>query len=359
MATRSSGIAGIVTATAAGIALLYFLQDILIPLVLAIVLAVLVDALVRFIGARSRGAPHWAVVTLVAVIVIACAVAVALIVGQGLAQIVGKAPDLVVRLEQIVRELGRAVGLARTLHFTALLGEINLPRLAGSVAGGFGELLSGILLTITYFAFLVGGQQRFEQRLSSVNRSIGGAAPAKDAIDRAAANIEIYVWVQTVTGVMIAAPAALVMFGVGLENALFWTIVLFLLSYIPMIGVTVGSILPALFALLQFPSWWQAAVVFGGIQIAAFVVGNFVYPRMQAESQNIDPVATLLSLAFWGWLWGITGAFLAVPLTLMVMMICAGFPRTRWLAILLSNDGDPDFSMKRRTDGNDGGGKRE
>jgi predicted PurR-regulated permease PerM len=60
---------------------------------------------------------------------------------------------------------------------------------------------------------------------------------------------------------------------------------------------------------------------------------------MQAETQNISPVATLLSLAFWGWMWGIIGAFLAVPMTLIVMMICAQFPRSRWLAVLLSNDG--------------------
>jgi predicted PurR-regulated permease PerM len=92
-------------------------------------------------------------------------------------------------------------------------------------------------------------------------------------------------------------------------------------------------------------------VVFGVIQGVAFVVGNFIYPRMQAETQNIDPVATLLSLAFWGYLWGLTGAFLAVPLTLIVMMICAQFPRARWVAILLSNDGRvafPDDAPKKK-----------
>ena len=140
---------------------------------------------------------------------------------------------------------------------------------------------------------------------------------------------------------MIAAAAALVMFAVGLDNALFWTVLLFLLCYIPSIGATVGSILPALFALLQFPSWWQGAAVFVGIQVAVTIVGNFIYPRLQAETQNIDPVASVLALAFWGLLWGLAGAFLAVPLTLVVMMICAHFPRTQWVAILLSNDGRP------------------
>ena len=98
----------------------------------------------------------------------------------------------------------------------------------------------------------------------------------------------------------------------------------------------VGLITGIVAAILSAP---RAAVVFGGIQIVAFVVGNLIYPRMQAETQNISPVATLLSLAFWGWMWGIIGAFLAVPMTLIVMMICAQFPRSRWLAVLLSNDG--------------------
>ena len=80
----------------------------------------------------------------------------------------------------------------------------------------------------------------------------------------------------------------------------------------------------------------------------ATVVGNLIYPRLQAETQNIDPVATLLSLAFWSWLWGLPGAFLAVPLTLMSMMVFAQFPNTAWVAALLSNDGETAFRKERR-----------
>ena len=75
----------------------------------------------------------------------------------------------------------------------------------------------------------------------------------------------------------------------------------------------------------------------------ALVIGNFIYPRMQADTQNIDPVATLLALSFWTLMWGLAGAFLAVPMTLMLMMAFAQFDATRWVAVLLSNDGRPDF----------------
>jgi AI-2 transport protein TqsA len=342
MTARTSNIAQAVTATAAAMALLYFLRDVLIPLVLALVLAVLVSALVRFIAERARGAPNWLVVALAALVVITCASAAILVFARGAANMVREAPALANRIEQLVEQLGRDLHLSKPLQLKTLIGDISVPQIAGSVAGGVSSVFAGLLLMITYFIFILSGRSRARHKLAQISTSAKGK-PIEAAVHHIAADIETYLWVQTVTGVIIAGASGIIMFAVGLNNSLFWTIVLFLLCYIPMIGVTVGSIVPALFALLQFPSWWQSAVIFGGIQLVATIVGNFVYPRMQAETQNIDPVATLLSLAFWGFLWGLTGAFLAVPLTLMVMMICAYFPRTRWIAVLLSNDGRPKF----------------
>jgi predicted PurR-regulated permease PerM len=120
-------------------------------------------------------------------------------------------------------------------------------------------------------------------------------------------------------------------------------VIFFLLTFIPNIGVTIGSIAPALFALLQFDTIWQAVAIFAVIQVAAFVVGNLIYPRMQADTQNIDPVTTIVALSLWTFLWGIPGAFLAVPMTLMLMMAFAQFESTRWVAAALSNDGRPNF----------------
>ena len=343
MTTRSSGMAQSVTATAAGMALLYFLRDVLIPLVLALFLAVLVNALIRFIGTRLRGAPRWAVLVLAAWVVMIGAVSATLVFVQGAAQMVRQAPELIARIEGILQQVGQAIGLSKPLNLATLTGDINVPDVAGDVLGSVGGVAAGLLLMITYFVFILAGQSGMQRKLANLSDSPGGANSVETVARHIAGEFETYMWVQTVTGLMIAAGSALIMFAVGLDNVAFWTIVLFLLCYIPMLGVTAGSIVPALFALLQFSSWWQAAVVFGGIQVVAFIVGNLIYPRMQAESQNIAPVATLLSLAFWGSLWGLTGAFLAVPLTLMVMMICAYFTRTRWVAVLLSNDGDPAF----------------
>ena len=160
-------------------------------------------------------------------------------------------------------------------------------------------------------------------------------------LDRTVRGVESYVWIQTVTGLMIAVSSGLVMLIAGLENAAFWALALFLLSFIPVLGVAIGSVAPALFALLQFPTLWPAVSIFLGIQTVSFVVGNLVLPRMQARSQNIDPSASLLAIGVWSIVWGIPGAFLAVPLTLALMFQLAQFDSLRWLAILISNDGRP------------------
>ena len=77
------------------------------------------------------------------------------------------------------------------------------------------------------------------------------------------------------------------------------------------------------------------------LQGILFIVGNFIQPRMQGDNQNIDPVAVLLFLALWSALWGVAGAFLSTPIAVMVMAITAEFRGTRWIAVLLSGDGEP------------------
>jgi len=346
--TRRGGIAEIIIGTAAALALLYFLRVILIPFVIAFVLAVLVSALIRFIKQRVPRAPGWAVKVLAGLVVVLCAAGGLYIMIQGTMQIVSEAPALAKRLDQIVLDIGRSLRLQHDLHLSTIVGNVSVPQLAGSVLSGLQGFAAGLLLMIVYFGFMIAGRERISRKIDVAAGSTGRAKRIKDVVGRAASDIETYVWVQTITGLILTSSAVIVMMAVGLNNILFWTVLFFLLTFIPNIGITIGSVLPSLFALIQFPTYWQAITIFGVTQLTATVVGNFVYPRMQAETQNIDPVVTLLALAFWTVLWGIPGAFLAVPLTLMSMMVFAQFPDTKWVAALLSNDGKPVFRKPGR-----------
>jgi predicted PurR-regulated permease PerM len=153
--------------------------------------------------------------------------------------------------------------------------------------------------------------------------------------------VERYLWIQTVTGIIIAVGSWAVMALVGLENSVFWAFLIFVVNYIPIVGAVAAIVLPAVFALVQFDGFARALIVLAGLGSITFVVGNILLPRMQGDSLNLDPLVVLLSLAFWGALWGITGMFLSTPLTVLVMVILAQFKDSRWIAIILSADGDP------------------
>lgn len=348
MTTRSGTTALIITGTAAALAMLHFLRDILIPFVIAFVLAVLVRALVRFIRSRWEQAPAWAVGGLAGLVVIICAAGGLFVLVQGMVQMVAEGPKLADRLDQIVMDVGQALHLRQELHLKAIIGNVSVPELAGSVLSGLQGFAAGLLLMVVYFGFILAGSERISRKVEAVAGSSERASAIKDAVRHVSGDIETYVWVQTWTGLMLTTSAVIVMMAVGLNNVLFWAIVFFLLTFIPNIGITIGSIAPSLFALVQFPTYWQAIAIFGVTQITATIVGNFIYPRLQAQTQNIDPVVTLLALAFWTVLWGIAGAFLAVPLTLMAMMVFNEFDDTRWVAALLSNDGKPVFRKRGR-----------
>ena len=171
---------------------------------------------------------------------------------------------------------------------------------------------------------------------------------AAEAFIRIRDGVEQYLWVQTVTGLMIAVGSWAAMAAVGLDNAVFWAFLIFIASYIPIIGGAVGILAPPVFALVQFETYWQAVVLIAVLQSIQFVVGNVVLPRMQGESLNIDPVVVLLSLAFWGAVWGVAGMFLSTPLTVIAMVVCAQFDGARWVAVLLSADGEPDKLRNRK-----------
>lgn len=149
--------------------------------------------------------------------------------------------------------------------------------------------------------------------------------------------IRRYLCVTAATSVLTGFASALWAFSVGLELALVWGIFNFLLNFIPIVGNIIGIIPPTLYAMIQFESLTWTAIVFFGFAVLQITISNVVYPMLQGRSLSLSPVVILLSLAFWGWLWGIAGALLAVPITAAIVTVCEHFGSTKWIAKLLSS----------------------
>lgn len=322
-------------------AAMYWLRGILTPLVLAIFLLFMIDGLSRVLRLRLPFIPDRAATPAALVLIILLFLGSVALIADSAVGFVAQMKGLGPRLDTLIADAAGIAGLEVPPTLDQLLDRMNPEQYLGGVARTVQNVGADAFFVLVYLGFLMASRDGVRRKIVALFPERDERREAVHVFDRVRDGVEQYVWVQTVTGAMIAIACWAVMVAVGLENALFWAFLIFLLSYIPIIGGAVAGLAPPLFALVQFPTYWQAIVLFAVIQVILFVVGNIVLPRMQAQSQNIDPVVVLLSLAFWGALWGMAGAFLSTPLTVMAIAIMAEFRGSRWLAILLSSDGEP------------------
>ena len=127
---------------------------------------------------------------------------------------------------------------------------------------------------------------------------------------------------------------------IGVDFAIFWAYLIFLLNFIPTIGSLIATIFPVLLAFAQFGTWIQPSLVLILVSSIQVLVGNILEPRLMGNSLNVSPLVVLVSLAFWGWLWGVVGMIISVPITIMLIIVCSQFDNLRWIAIVLSRKGD-------------------
>jgi AI-2 transport protein TqsA len=324
-------------------AALYWMQDILTPLALAVFLAVMVDSFARVLTARVPGFPTRAALpaaVVISILLFGVSFWVVIENGRGFFD---QLKDYAPRLNDIIAKLAHAVGIHVAPTIGGLINEFNPQRYIGQAAQSFGNFASSAVLVLIYLGFIIASRRGFARKIVSLFPQHAEREQNMKLFQRIRDGVEQYLWIQTVTGLMIAVAAWAVMMLVRLDNAFFWAFLIFLAAYIPILGGAIGCFLPPLFALVQFPeSLWPAIILFCALQGIFFVVGNVILPRMQGDSLNMDPTVVLLSLAVWGALWGVPGMFLSTPLTVAAMLILAQFEGSRWIAILLSEDGDPE-----------------
>ena len=148
--------------------------------------------------------------------------------------------------------------------------------------------------------------------------------------------VRCYFGTTLATSVLTGVASAAWALATGLDLALVWGLLNFLLNFIPVIGNIVGIIPPVLYAFVQFGGWGMPLLVFLGFAALQIAISNFVYPILQGKQLSLSPLAIIVSMTFWSWVWGVSGALIAVPLTAAAVIVCRQFDRSRWIAKLLS-----------------------
>ena len=119
----------------------------------------------------------------------------------------------------------------------------------------------------------------------------------------------------------------------GLELATAWGVIAFVLNYIPFIGPLFATVFPTLFALAQFELWKLAIAVFACLNVIQFFIGSYLEPRIAGATLSMSPFLVLFAVFFWSFLWGISGAFMGVPIVIAALTVCEEHDLSRWIAI--------------------------
>ena len=332
----------VVLAVVAVGAALAWMRAILTPLALAIFLLIMVDGFARAIRNHVRALPEWAALPAALLIMTVAAGATLLVVAENAAgfatQLVNDAP----RVNVVLKAVAGLFDLAVPPTVASLAEQVNPTRYLGQVVAAMRSFGSGLLYVLVYLGFLLASRAGFQAKAQALFPKPGERDHATAVFKRIRDGVERYLWITTLAALMIALASWIAMSVLGLQNAAFWAFLIFVASYVPVLGGFVGALLPPVFALLQFQAYWRAIALFAALQVIFFVVGSVIQPRMQRDRLNIDPVVVLLALTLWGAVWGVAGMFLSTPLTVMLIVILAQFDSTRWMAVLLSSDGRPE-----------------
>ena len=219
-----------------------------------------------------------------------------------------------------------------------MIHTLNPARYAGVLAGAFSQFVESAVFVLVYLGFLLASRRGFHSKMLELFQNDDERSEATRVFDRVRHGVESYIWVQTVIGLLITGLSAVVMLACGLTHIPFWCVIIFLANYIPAIGAAIGVLFPAAFGLVEFDGLWRALILVGGLETIHFAVSHVVQPRMQGRSLNVDPIVVLLALTFWGAVWGVVGAFLSTPLTVLAMAILALTVEYRYLPIYQRNE---------------------
>jgi len=217
------------------------------------------------------------------------------------------------------------------------LESLNFNRLASFILNSLGTFLSFLtkmLLILIFLFFMLAGRGKLKSKITQnleTERSLMMAGLI-DQIDR---EIQKYLLIKTLVSFFSGLILTLILLLFGVDFALMFGVLAFLLNYIPSLGSIVAIILPSIYAALQFGQLWKALWIFLILVAADFVVANILEPKVMGQSLGLSPLAVLFSLFFWGWLWGIPGMILAVPVLAIIKIIADHFPSLRVLGALL------------------------
>lgn len=320
--------------------LLNLLSSILLPLVLALLIAILVQPFINFL--LKWGLPKWLILPTFSILSLAVLFGIGMIISGTISQIVDEQNYLLSRLLLKVDALLIWINdtfnakLDSTLLVSQLylsLGQGSVPEAISGLASGVGSFFGSFLFFSLYYVILLAGMANYEDYLSYVGGEHG------EMVIREYENIRqsvfSYMWIK----VLISLATGLITFFIctyfGIKFAVFWGFLAFLLNFIPNIGSIISTILPIMMGIIELDSVSSIALLALLLVTTQFTIGSVLEPIIMGNRLKINTLTVLFGLVFWGYIWGIPGMILSVPLLVIMKIIFERSPDFNFFARIM------------------------
>jgi predicted PurR-regulated permease PerM len=242
---------------------------------------------------------------------------------QSLQQLERKLRTLRKPVDQVSKAAERVEQIARAKNDKKVPQvELKRPGVAEVMLSGTQSFIAEVLVVCILLYFLLASGDLFLQKIVKVLPRLQDKKRAVEIIRETEEHVSTYLLTVTLVNAGLGVATGLAMYILGMPNPLLWGVMVGLLNFIPYLGATVNLIVLTLVAILTFSDLRRALLVPAVFFGLATLEGNFVTPMILGRRLALNPVVIFITLIFWGWMWGIAGALLAVPMLSTLKIIC-------------------------------------
>ena len=307
-------------------------SSLVVPFLLSVFIAMIVSPLLALL--KKRGIPGVAAIALVIMLIMSIGLMLGAVIGSSLDSFREDMPIYSAKLSAMSESLqqwlsARGIAIDAT-QWQSSFDPSAVMSLVGSTLASFGNVMTNsvmILLTVIFILAenitfaeklkLARGNANSQQWLSKFSDSVQGYLAIKAAIS-VATGLLIFIWLSIV----------------GVDYAVLWGLLAFLLNFVPTVGSFIAAVPAVLLALVQL-GLGPAGLTLGGFVAVNFLMGSALEPRLMGKGLDLSPLVVFVSLVLWGWVLGPVGMLLSIPLTIMIKIALETQPDTRWISIML------------------------
>jgi AI-2 transport protein TqsA len=262
------------------------------------------------------------------------------IANNNITELISKTNEYHTKLKSIIDLSAESMGIQDQVSWEKISTQFHIGILFKGLSQFFIYVFSETFSILLYTSFLLASWKDFHKVIVAIC-IFKGWDPKQYMVVRDKVNkaIQEYLYIKIIVSMITACISLVIMGLIGLDFAIFWSLLIFLLNFIPTVGSIVACAIPSLLGLIQFDHGLNAALLVFGLMSTQIIIGNVIEPRMMGHKLNLNTFMIVVFLAVWGSLWGVAGMFLCVPIMVIMLLVCKEFEATGAISLLLSADG--------------------